>query len=96
MSIGITDEHQELAASLRKWAASLGALEAVRAAEGRVDERFDDIWAAAEGMGVAAIAVPEAAGGGGGHGGPAGPAAPATLKRARRRRARKYIDESAT
>ena len=66
MSIGITDEHEELAASLRKWAASLGALEAVRAAEGRADERFDVIWAAAEEMGVAAIAVPEAAGGGGG------------------------------
>lgn len=66
MSIGITDEHAELAASLRKWAASLGAVEAVRAAEGRVDERFDDIWAAAEEMGVAAIAGPEAAGGGGG------------------------------
>ena len=66
MSIGITDEHAELAASLRKWAASLGAIEAVRAAEGRVDERFDDIWAAAEEMGVAAIAVPESDGGGGG------------------------------
>ena len=66
MSIGITDEHAELAASLRKWAASLGTILAVRAAEGRVDERFDDIWAAAEEMGVAAIAVPEADGGGGG------------------------------
>jgi len=66
VSIGITDEHEELAASLRKWAASLGAVEAIRAAEGRVDERFDDIWAAAEEMGVAAIAAPESAGGGGG------------------------------
>jgi len=66
MSIGITDEHEELAASLRKWAASLGAVEAIRAAEGRVDERFDDVWAAAEEMGVAAIAAPESAGGGGG------------------------------
>jgi len=66
MSIGITDEHEELAASLRKWAASLGAVEAIRAAEGRVGERFDDVWAAAEEMGVAAIAAPESAGGGGG------------------------------
>ena len=66
MSIGITDEHEELAASLRKWAASLGAIEAVRAAEGRVDERFDDVWGAVEEMGVTAIAVPESAGGGGG------------------------------
>ncbi|RHW24497.1 acyl-CoA dehydrogenase [Nocardioides immobilis] len=66
MSIGITDEQEELAASLRKWAASLGAIEAIRAAEDRVDERFDDIWAAADEMGVTAIAVPESAGGGGG------------------------------
>ncbi len=66
MSIGITDEQEELAASLRKWAASLGAIEAIRAAEGRVDERFDDIWAAVDEMGVTAIAVPESAGGGGG------------------------------
>ncbi|KAA1429148.1 acyl-CoA dehydrogenase [Nocardioides antri] len=66
MSIGITDEHEELAASLRKWAASLGTIEATRAAEGRVDERFDEIWSAVEEMGVAAIAVPESAGGGGG------------------------------
>ena len=42
MSIGITDEHEELATSLRKWAASLGAIEAVRAGEGSVDERFDE------------------------------------------------------
>ena len=66
MSIALTDEHEELAASLRKWAASLGAIEAIRAAEGRVDELFDDIWTAAGEMGVAAIAVPEEAGGGGG------------------------------
>lgn len=66
MSIAISDEHEELAASLRKWAASLGALEAVRAAESDADARFDEIWAAAEEMGVAAIAVPESAGGGGG------------------------------
>lgn len=66
MSIGITDEHDELATSLRKWAASLGALEAVRAAEGRLEETFDDVWGAVEEMGVTAIAVPESAGGGGG------------------------------
>ncbi len=66
MSIGITDEHHELAASLRKWAASLGPVEAIRAAEGRPSERFDDIWVAVEEMGVTAIAVPETAGGGGG------------------------------
>ncbi len=66
MSIAITGEQQELAASLRKWAASLGGVEAIRAAEGRVEECFDDIWAAVEDMGVTAIAAPESAGGGGG------------------------------
>ncbi|KAA1416395.1 acyl-CoA dehydrogenase [Nocardioides humilatus] len=66
MSIGITDEHEELAASLRKWAASLGALDAVRAAEAGPEARFDDVWAAIEEMGVASIAAPESAGGGGG------------------------------
>ncbi len=66
MSIAITDEHAELAASLRKWAASLGGIEATRAAEGDAGAQFDEIWAAADEMGVAAIAVPESAGGGGG------------------------------
>lgn len=66
MSIAITDEQVELAGSLRKWAASLGSLDAVRAAEGDAGARFDDLWGVVEEMGVAAIAVPEAAGGGGG------------------------------
>ena len=35
MSIGITDEHVELAASLRKWAASLGGIEACPRRRGR-------------------------------------------------------------
>ncbi|KRC58954.1 MULTISPECIES: acyl-CoA dehydrogenase [unclassified Nocardioides] len=66
MSIGITDEQVELADSLRKWAASLGPLEAARAAEGDVAADFAAVWSAAEEMGIAAIAVPESAGGGGG------------------------------
>ncbi|HWJ81428.1 MAG TPA: acyl-CoA dehydrogenase family protein [Nocardioides sp.] len=66
MSIAITDEQLELAASLRKWAASLGPVEAVRAAEQDATARFDDVWGAVEEMGVHAIAVPEPAGGGGG------------------------------
>lgn len=66
MSIGITDEQVELADSLRKWAASLGPIAAARAAEGDVAADFADTWSAAEEMGIAAIAVPEAAGGGGG------------------------------
>lgn len=66
MSIGITGEQVELADSLRKWAASLGPIEAARAAEGDVAAEFADTWTAAEEMGIAAIAVPESAGGGGG------------------------------
>ncbi|KRA37214.1 MULTISPECIES: acyl-CoA dehydrogenase [unclassified Nocardioides] len=66
MSLGITDDQVELADSLRKWAASLDPIAAARAAEGDVDARFDEVWSAAEAMGVAAIAVPESAGGGGG------------------------------
>ena len=65
MSIGISDEHVELAASLRKWAASLDPVALVRAAEGEPAERFDAAWKAVEEMGVHAIAVPESAGGGG-------------------------------
>lgn len=66
MSIGITDDQVELAASLRKWAASLGGVEAVRAAEGTPVEAFAEVRRAADEMGVTAIAVPEPAGGGGG------------------------------
>lgn len=66
MSLGISDDQVELATSLRKWAASLGPVEAVRAAEGETTATFDAVWAGAAEMGVAAIAVPEAAGGGGG------------------------------
>lgn len=66
MSIAITDEQVELADSMRKWAASLGGVDAVRAAEGDPAARFDDVWGAVEEMGVHAIALPERAGGGGG------------------------------
>ncbi|GAA3834483.1 acyl-CoA dehydrogenase family protein [Nocardioides panacisoli] len=66
MSIAVSDDQVELAASLRKWAASLGAIEAVRAAAEDPGARFDDVWGAVEEMGVHAIAVPESAGGGGG------------------------------
>lgn len=66
MSLGITDDQVELADSLRKWAASLDPIAAARAAEGDVAARFDEVWSAAEAMGVGAIAVSESAGGGGG------------------------------
>jgi len=63
--IGITDEHAELAASVRKWAESQGAIDAVRAAE--QDAAALAPWAgrAAE-QGLTTIALPEADGGGGG------------------------------
>ena len=66
MSIGISEEHAELGASLRKWAASLGGAEAARAAEDDPDARFPDVWAAVDEMGVPTIALPESVGGGGG------------------------------
>ena len=73
MSIGISDEHVELAASLRKWAA--GARRRARrsrAAEGDADARFDEVWKAVGEMGVADDRLPEAAGGGGGRARPGG------------------------
>ena len=65
MPIGISDEHAELAASVRKWAESQGAIEAVRAAE--TDPASLAGWGsrAAE-LGLTAIALPESIGGGGG------------------------------
>jgi alkylation response protein AidB-like acyl-CoA dehydrogenase len=66
MSIGISDEHVELAASLRKWAEGCGGIEATRGAEGDPAATFAEVWQAAGEMGIAAIALPEAVGGGGG------------------------------
>ncbi|WP_182523592.1 acyl-CoA dehydrogenase [Nocardioides dongkuii] len=66
MSIGISDEHVELASSLRKWAASLDGPSVARAAEEDAAADFAATWAAIGEMGVATIGLPEAAGGGGG------------------------------
>jgi 3-oxochol-4-en-24-oyl-CoA dehydrogenase len=66
MSIGITDEHVELATSLRKWAGSLAGVEAARAAEADPGAAFADSWSAVTEMGVTTIGLPEAVGGGGG------------------------------
>ena len=55
MSIGISEEHDELAASLRRWAAALGGPELSRSAEDDVAARFDEAWKAAGEMGVPAI-----------------------------------------
>ena len=66
MSIGISDEHVELASSLRKWAADLRGRDLARAAETDDAATFDTAWAALSEMGVPAIGLPEACGGGGG------------------------------
>ncbi len=66
MSIGITDEHVELASSLRKWGSSLAGVEVARAVESEAGAAFDDCWKAAVEMGVATIGLRETAGGGGG------------------------------
>src|SRR5262245_10224381 len=66
MSIGISDEHGELASSLRKWAADLGGREQARAVEEDADATFADAWSAVVEMGIATIGAPEESGGGGG------------------------------
>ena len=66
MSIGISEEHVELARSLREWAASLGGREAARDADSDAGATFADSWKACVEMGVATIGLPEAHGGGGG------------------------------
>lgn len=66
MSIGISDEHVELADSLRKWAVSLDGPAVVRAHEKDTTASFGDVWSAVGDMGVPTIGLPEAAGGGGG------------------------------
>ncbi|MEI5674024.1 MULTISPECIES: acyl-CoA dehydrogenase [unclassified Nocardioides] len=66
MSIGISDEHVELADSLRKWAATLDGPAVVRAVDTEPAATFAEPWAAVGEMGVATIGLPEAAGGGGG------------------------------
>ncbi len=66
MSIGISEEHVELAASLRSWAASLEGREVARTCEDDAGATFEDVWKAVGEMGIATIGLPEAAGGGGG------------------------------
>ena len=67
MSIGISDEHVELARQPaqvggRRWAVPSWSA----TADGDAGARFDEAWKAVGEMGVATIGLPEAAGGGGG------------------------------
>ena len=55
MSIGISAEHEELAVSLRRWAAGLGGPARTRDAEADPGARFDEVWKAVGEMGVAGI-----------------------------------------
>src|SRR3954451_16824795 len=66
MSIGISEEHVQLARSLREWAASLGGRELARDAEGDAEAAFADSWKACVEMGVATVGLAESYGGGGG------------------------------
>jgi 3-oxochol-4-en-24-oyl-CoA dehydrogenase len=66
MSIGISEDHVELARSLREWAAGLGGREVARAGEDDATADFADTWKACVEMGVATIGLPESYGGGGG------------------------------
>ncbi|QIG42982.1 acyl-CoA dehydrogenase [Nocardioides anomalus] len=66
MSVGITEEHAELARSVREWAAKLGGPELARRHEAEADAAFPDVWEACVEMGVATIALPQSCGGGGG------------------------------
>ncbi|MFC5178707.1 acyl-CoA dehydrogenase family protein [Nocardioides taihuensis] len=63
MTLGLDEEHRELGASLRAWAAGLDGPAAVRAAEGDPAETFEKVRAAAAGMGLAGLALPASAGG---------------------------------
>lgn len=65
MSIGITEEHRELAATVAKWAEGLRPRAAARAAEGAPEHLAE--WAKKYAdLGLATIAAPERIGGGGG------------------------------
>ncbi|WP_372728326.1 acyl-CoA dehydrogenase [Nocardioides sp.] len=66
MSIGISDEHVELASSLRRWAAAQAGVDAVRASESDPDATFAEVSRAAAEMGVPTIGLAEERGGGGG------------------------------
>lgn len=66
MSIGISEEHRELAATLAKWAASLDGIGSARAAEQDANQDFSAIWVGVREMGLSALALPEDLGGGGG------------------------------
>ena len=63
MTLGLDEEHRELGASLRAWAAGLDGPAVVRAAEGDPAETFEKVRAAAAGMGLAGLALPASVGG---------------------------------
>ena len=66
MVIGVTEDHQALAASLRDWAVGLGGPALARESESEPQPHFDGVWDEVIKQGVATIAVAESLGGGGG------------------------------
>ncbi len=68
MSIGITEEHRELGASLREWATNSRGRTTARDFEGTADPHdfFARCWSAQREFGVSTIALDDSAGGGGG------------------------------
>jgi len=65
MPLGLTDDHQDLAQSMREWAGGLGAPALVRAAEAEAAAEFGGLWPETVKLGVPLIAAPEPVGGGG-------------------------------
>jgi alkylation response protein AidB-like acyl-CoA dehydrogenase len=63
VTLGLSEEHRELGASLRAWAAGLDGPAVVRAAETDPGADFEKVVAAGAGMGLTALALPTAAGG---------------------------------
>ncbi|UDY22295.1 acyl-CoA dehydrogenase [Nocardioides sp. Kera G14] len=66
MPLGLSDDHQALAESVREWARSLGLPALIRAAESEKAPTYGGLWPEIVKQGLHLIAVPESLGGGDG------------------------------
>lgn len=66
MGIGLTEDHQALAAAIAEWADTSGTATVVKDSEDAGPKVFEPVWQALAGLGVPGIAVAEEHGGGGG------------------------------
>jgi len=66
VAIAVSEEHRELAASVRAWAADLDGPGSARASESDPAATFAEVWAKAGDLGIGTIGLPESVGGGGG------------------------------